>query len=121
MAGRVIANRKNVSITVHATANTTWQMSDFTGVGETNVTAVAIKQVWFGSPQSIANTYWTISRGANTVAILDSTGYMDYAGNGNMLNLDSTANVTVTLNGSTVGYIMLELQKLHQQYDYVNP
>lgn len=121
MPGRVLSNRKNVSITVHAIANTTWQLSDLFVAPETQPTAVGIKQVWFGSPQSIANTYWTISRGANTVAILDSTGYMDYAGNGNMLKLDPTANVTVTLNGSTVGYIMIELQKLNQQYDYVNP
>ena len=116
MAYRIQANRKNLSFTVHMTANS----GDIIVAGNNSVSNVAvgdevltgayITQVWFGSPSG-ANAYWTISRGANTVAVLDSTAYIDYAGCGNPITLDSTANVSATLTGSETGYLIIEMQK----------
>jgi hypothetical protein len=114
-----LINRKNYSTVVHAAANTTWQMSDFAVGTETVPTGVAITQVWFGSPSG-NSAYWTVKRGANTVAVLDSTSYLDFAGNGCSLNLYPSANVTVTLIGATDGFIMLEVQKLNQTSDYLS-
>lgn len=113
-----VTNRKNWSMVVHAVANTTWQLADFKVGSETTPTGVSIAQVWAGSPQG-AGAYWQIKRGANTVAVVDSTTHIDFAGTGCSLGLDSAANVTVELVGSTVGFIMVEVQKLRQQSEYV--
>lgn len=117
MAYRIQANRKYLSFTVHAVANT----GDIIVAGNSSVSNVAlsgevldgayITQVWAGCPSG-ANAFWTIKRGANTVAVLDSTGYYDYAGCGNPITLDQTANVSATLTGSAVGYLMFECQKI---------
>jgi hypothetical protein len=116
MAYRIQANRKNLSFTVHAVANT----GTITVAGNSSVSNVAISdevltgayitQVWAGSPSGNA-AYWTVSRGANTVLVLDSSGYYDYAGCGNPITLDSTATLSANLVGATDGYIMLELTK----------
>lgn len=116
MAYRIQANRKYLSFTIHAVANT----GAITVAGNNSVSNVAISdedltgayitQVWAGAPSG-ANAFWTIKRGANVVAVLDSTGYYDYAGCGNPITLDSTATLEANLTGSTTGYIVIELQK----------
>ena len=116
MAYRIQANRKYLSFTVHAIANT----GDIIVAGNNSVSNVAlsdeiltgayITQVWAGV-DSTAGAEWKITRNANTVAVFDSTGYYDFAGCGNPITLDSTANVAATLTGTTDGYIMIEMQK----------
>lgn len=111
---RIVANRKNLSTTLHFTANDTVTIAGNTttseiAMGDEVVTGGSITQVWFGSPGSTSG-YWTIKRGANTVAVLDSTGYIDFAGCGNSLGLDQSANLTVELTGG-VGYLVVEITK----------
>lgn len=125
MPYRIQANRKYLSFTVHATANT----GTITIAGNNSVSNVAISdevltgayitQIWAGS-----DGVWTISRGANTVAVLDSSGFYDFAGAGNPITLDSTATLSANLVGATTGgFIMIELQKEGPQMnigDYYN-
>jgi hypothetical protein len=112
---RISANRKNLSTTVLFTGtgsiviagNST--VSDI-ATGDEVITSATITQLWVGSPSG-NSSYWTIARGSNTVAVWDSSGYFDYAGNGNALTLDKSANLTVTLTGSGAGTLLIELQK----------
>lgn len=110
-----MANRKNLSTTVHFSSNGSLVIagnSSVSGIAIDNeeLTGAYITQVWYGSPSgSVA--YWEVKRGANTVLVLDSTSYTDFAGNGNAIKLDSTATLSANLVGSAAGYLILELQK----------
>jgi hypothetical protein len=110
---RMIANRRNLSATLHFTANATIIVSGNTSVshlaiGNEVLTGASITQVWHGSPAQ-----WSVTRGANTVGVFDSTSYVDFAGNGNAINLDSAATLVVSLDSSSAtGYLMIELQKI---------
>ena len=114
MAYRIQANRKNVSFTIHAVANT----GAITIAGNNSVSNVAvtdevltgayITQAWCGAGNG---AYWVVKRGANTVLVADSTGWYDYAGCGNPITLDSGATLSANLEGGTDGYLILELQK----------
>lgn len=112
----VLINRKGVSAVLHMTANESFTIagdsstSNIASPGET-LTGATITQVWFGS-SSGDSAYWTIKRGANTVAVLDSTGYIDFAGNGVALNKDTGATLVANLVNSTTGFLMVELQKI---------
>lgn len=108
---RIIANRKNLSTTVHFVANGTIKIAGNNSVSEIalpgeTITGATITQIWHGS-----NAHWVVKRGANTVAVVDSTAYVDFAGCGNSLNLDPTQDLSVELVGTSNGYIMIELQK----------
>jgi hypothetical protein len=113
----VVINRKYLSVTVHATANQTWTIAGNNSVSNVAMddevlSGASIKQIWAGS-SSGNGAYWTVTRGANVVAVLDSTVWIDYAGNGNMLGKDSAEDLSVTLTNAAddAGYIMIELQK----------
>tara|TARA_R110000823_G_scaffold200078_3_gene331101 strand:- start:2092 stop:2475 length:384 start_codon:yes stop_codon:yes gene_type:complete len=116
MAYRIQANRKNLSVSIHAIANT----GSIVVAGNNSVSNVAISdevitgayitQIWAGSPSGNA-AYWEIKRGSNTVMILDSTTYFDFAGCGNPITLDSSAPLSATLVNSVEGFIVIELQK----------
>jgi len=115
MPHRIIANRKNLSTTLHFTSNGTVVIAGNSSVSDIAVdneilTGAYITQVWYGSPSG-GVSFWEIKRGANTVAVLDSTSYTDFAGNGNALKLDTGATLVANLVGSTNGYLMIELQK----------
>lgn len=110
-----ILRNKLGRVVVHATANTTWVVAGNNSVSNLALSneelyGASIRQVWFGSPSGNA-AYWTVKRGANTVLVLDSTAWLDFAGVGQSLTIDPSANLTVELTGSTSGYIMLELSK----------
>lgn len=115
MAHRILANRKNLSTTIHFVSNGSLVIAGNSSVSDIAIdnevlTGASITQVWYGSPSgSVA--YWEIKRGANTVAVLDSTSYTDFAGNGNSLKLDSSGTLVANLVGSTAGYLIVELQK----------
>jgi hypothetical protein len=71
------------------------------------VTTASINQIFYGSA---SGSSWTISRGANVVAVLEGTGHADYAGAGTSLKLDGGATLTVALSAGT-GYLIVEMQK----------
>ncbi|NDB84125.1 MAG: hypothetical protein EB127_15615 [Alphaproteobacteria bacterium] len=110
---RLIANRKNLSATLHFTANATITIAGNSSVshiatGDEVISGAYITQVWHGSMAQ-----WIVKRGANTVGVFDSTAYNDFAGNGNSLVLDPSATLVVSLDPSvTSGYLMIELQKI---------
>lgn len=117
MAYRIQANRKNLSFTIHATANT----GAITIAGNNSVSNVAmsdevltgayITQIWASSPSG-AGAFWTVKRGSNTVIVADSTSYLDFAGCGNPITLDSAATLSANLTGATDGFIVIECQKM---------
>ena len=110
---RMVANRKNLSATLHFTNNATITVSGNSSVshialGDEVLTGAYICQVWHGSMGQ-----WTVMRGSNTVGVFDSTAYNDFAGNGNPIKLDSSGTLVVTLDSpATNGYLMIELQKI---------
>jgi hypothetical protein len=113
----IIDNKLNGSVTIHANSNTgniivqgNNTVSNVAIGGEV-VQAVAINQLWAGSPSGNA-AYWEIRRGANLVMVIDSTCYLDFTGNGKQIKLDQSANLTANLIGATAGFLVLDLQKL---------
>lgn len=116
MAYTILQNKKNLSVVIHADANTTLTIAGNSSVSniatsDEILTGAAIKQVWWGQ-QPGTDSCWIIKRGSNTVGVYDSTGWNDYAGNGVMINKDTGATLVLQLNGTANGYIMVELQKI---------
>lgn len=113
----IIKNASNGTVVIHATANATLTIAgnnsvSNVAVGEEIVTGAHIKQVWYGSNPANGG-YWTVSRGSNVVAVYDSTGWCDYAGNGFGLIKDKAGTLVLTLENVAdgEGYIMLEIKK----------
>jgi hypothetical protein len=110
MSYTVIQNKKNLSVTIHATGSNTITIAgnnstSNVATGDEILTGAAIKQVWWGS-QPGTNSCWIVKRGSN------STGWTDYAGNGGMIAKDAGATLAIELVGTSNGYIMIELQKI---------
>lgn len=109
----VIINKKGLSAVIHLTGNATINVAGNSSVsdiavGDEIVTGATITQVWYGTGNG---AYWEIKRGSNTVMFTDSTGYLDFAGNGITLNLDTTETLVANLNLSQTGFIVIELTK----------
>lgn len=112
-----VINRSGTSAIVHVTANDTVVIAGNTSVsniassGEV-LTGGSITQIWWGTASNTTSVgYWEVKRGSNTVLVLTETGSEDFAGSGAALTADAAANVVITLNGSTKGYLMFEVQK----------
>ena len=126
MAFTVQQNRKNTSAVIHITGSNTVTIAGNStvsdvAIGNEVLTGCTITQVFCGS-SSGNGAYWTIKRGANTVAVLDSTGYFDYAGAGMALSVDSGGTLEANLINGTDGYLLIEIQKQGTlPSDYVNP
>lgn len=125
MSFTVQQNRKNTSAVIHITASNTVvvagnsSVSDI-AIGNEILTGCSITQVFCGS-SSGNGAYWTVKRGANTVAVLDSTGYYDYAGAGMAITVDSGGTLVANLVNGTDGYLLIEVQKQGTlPSDYVN-
>jgi len=119
----VIINRKNTSAVLHFTANATVVIAGNSSVSNVaylneTVKGASITQATFGSPSG-SGAYWVVKRGANTVAVFDSTAQLDFAGYGIPITLFPAANLTVELVGSSNGFLMLEIQKLDSQLQYL--
>ena len=123
MAVNVISNKKNASLVLHvASANsgnivvvgnsTTSNIggtSTCVAVSDEVLTGAYITQVVWGCD---GTGYIEVKRGANLVAIYDSTGQHEYAGTGMPLNMYPAANVVINLIGSANCFIVMELQKI---------
>lgn len=125
MTYRVQQNRKNTSAVLLVTANSTITIAGNSttsnvAMGNEILTGASITQIFCGS-SSGNSVYWTIKRGSNTVAVLDSTGYFDYAGTGCTLTIDSGGTIAANLINGTDGYLLIEIQKIGTFItDYVN-
>jgi hypothetical protein len=110
----VLINKKGLSAVIHLTANATINIagdsttSDIAQVGEV-ITGATISQVWYGCANG---SWWEIKRGANTVLHVESTGYLDFAGNGVALNKDVGGTLVANLNSSQTGTLIIELTKV---------
>lgn len=117
MAFRIIKNRKNLSAHVLFTSNSTLTIAGNSSTsdiatGDEVITGCSITRAWCGS-SSGNGAFWEVKRGANTVAVLDSTAFMDYAGNGVTLDLDNTATLVANINGTVLNAtLILELKKI---------
>lgn len=114
MTVTITSNRKNTSATIHFNAS-----NNLIIVGNNSVSNVATSdEVLTGA--YITQAYWgcdgnghiQVLRGANLVAVYDSTGYKDYAGCGMPLSAFPTANLTVNFVGSANAYLLVEVQKM---------
>lgn len=113
MSYTILSNKKNLSATIHFNSN-----SSLVIAGNSSVSNVAISDETL-SGASISQIAWgcdpngsiQILRGANIVAIYDSTSYIDYAGNGMALDLHSSANLNVNFIGSANCSCVIEIQK----------
>lgn len=110
-----IANRLGSSAVLHFTSNSTIVVAGNTSVSnvaasnnEIVVGGSVITALW-GTAESAA--YWTIKRGANTVAVLSGTGSMDFSTFATPLNMDPTANVVVALNSALPGFLIIKIHK----------
>ena len=125
----IVINRENSSAVFHFTAN----VAGIVVAGNTSVsnvaieeeviTGVAITQAAYGSTPG---AYWHVQRGSNTAIVLDSTGFIDFAGIGMSINKDAAANISVTLvppdghHSSTYkGFLVLEVQKQNARLEYL--
>lgn len=118
LTASIMNNKRNGTVSLFFNAN----VANIVMTGNDSVSNVAlsnesivsapINQAWAGSPSGNA-AYWEVKRGANTVLVIDSTCYLDFAGNGGQLKRDeAAANLSVTLVGATAGFLILEFQKL---------
>lgn len=110
----VIINKKGLSAVIHLTANATINVSGNSTTsdictGDEVITGASITQIWYGCGNG---AYWEIKRGSNTVFYTDSTGYLDFAGNGVALNKDVAGTLVANLNSSQTGSIIIELTKI---------
>jgi hypothetical protein len=116
MAVNVISNRKNTSVVLHvASANS----GNLVVTGNSSVSNLAISdEILTGA--YITQVVWgcdgtghiQVLRGANLVAVYDSTGQHEYAGTGMPINMYPAANLSINLVGSSNSFIAIELQKI---------
>lgn len=122
MAVSIISNKKNTAATIHVSAanttivcsgNSTTTNVDSTttclAIGDETLGGVYITQAFWGIDPS---GYAIIKRGSSIVAVYDSTGYKDYAGNGLALTVGQSANLTVEFISTANAYVLLEVQKV---------
>jgi hypothetical protein len=123
MAVTITSNRKNTSFVLHvANANSgnivVSGNSITTNVGGTAacvaignevLTGAYITQAIWGCDQ---NSHIHVLRGANTVAVYDSSGQHEYAGCGMPITVNQSANLVINFVGGANNFIMLELQKV---------
>ena len=122
MPAVITSNKKNTSLVVHVASSNSGNIvvagnSSTTNVNGTSVCVALGDEVLEGA--YITQAIWgcdgtghiQILRGANLVAVYDSTGQQEYAGTGMPINVYPAANVVVNLVGSANSYIIFELQK----------
>ena len=113
MAYTIEQNKKNKSFVIHVTSNST-----ITVAGNNSVSNVAIDdEVLTGATISRAiwgtdgTAYISVLRGANNVAFFNTSGMIDFAGNGMAITKDKEANIVVNFTGSADAYLLLECKK----------
>ena len=123
MAVTITSNRKNTSFVLHvANANSgnivvsgnsittnVGGTATCVAIGNEVLTGAYITQAIWGCDQ---NSHIHVLRGANTVAVYDSSGQHEYAGCGMPITVNQSANLVVNFVGGANNFIMLELQKV---------
>jgi hypothetical protein len=114
MTYRILSNKKNKGATILFTANTTLVVAGAVGVsniaiGDEVLTGAQIDSVIHGCPDLV---YARVLRGANTAFVVNTTGFVDFSGNGSALNIDPGATLVVEFNGSEPGTLILNVKKI---------
>lgn len=110
-----IVNKSREEVELVATANSDLEnvrgrFNELVADGEF-IESVGIDKVWVNSPSFDAGM-WQIQRGSNTVAVYDTSCFIDYGGNGVLLDKDNEASLKVRLlNTSSTGSITIRLKK----------
>lgn len=117
MAYRILSNKENSTVVIHATESS----GSITIAGNNSVSNVAtgsevvegaaIRSASWGTSNG---AHWTVARGANTVLILGGEGNVNYAAQGTPIMLDTGATLVATLANGAAGdaFIVLELSKI---------
>lgn len=114
---RVMSNKRGTTATVLITATETFAPSVLAVGGET-IAGLHITQAWWGHADGAAGVF-TVARGANTVLVLPQEGSVELAGMGMSMQLDPTANISVTMAGTGAGTLILQLKKVSDKVDAV--
>lgn len=115
MAVTVISNKLNTSAVFHvASSNATLivagnNTTSNVAISNEVLTGAYITQIAWGCD---GNGHIQILRGSNLVSVYDSSGYVDYAGNGLALTTSQNANLTINFVGSSNSYCIFEVQKV---------
>lgn len=114
MAFRLNTNKKNGPATVIFTASDTLTVAGGVGTSDLAIddeilTGASISRAWTGCADGGS---WTIKRGSNTVFVISTTSFVDFAGNGTSIVLDSGADIVVEFDGTGEATLMLELKKI---------
>lgn len=116
MAVNIISNRKNTSVVLHVSSANSGNLvvagnSSVSNLAISNeiLTGAYITQVVWGCD---GTGHIQVLRGANLVAVYDSTGQHEYAGTGMPINMYPAANLVINLVGSANSFIAIELQKI---------
>ena len=114
MAFRLNTNKKNGPATVIFTTSDTLTVAGGVGTSDLAIddeilTGATISRAWTGCADGGS---WTIKRGANTVFVISTTSFVDFAGNGTSIVLDSDADIVVEFDGTGEATLMLELKKI---------
>lgn len=113
----VITNKKYGSTVIHLTANETFvvvgnnTVSNL-AIGDEIVAGATVRRVFHSMPaNSTGGGYWAIHRGANLFGVYTLSGEHDYSGEGMVSSIDKAANLVFTINGGTVGHLIVEVRK----------
>lgn len=118
----VLSNKKNRSVTLLVSNTSTIEL-----IGNTETSDVALSgEEVYGA--SLYKAQWGINkggsiqvaRGANLVAVYDSTNFHDYSG-GMVITNDSQASLNVTFINVESGFLLLELRKYTDIIPIPNP
>lgn len=115
MTYSIMSNKKNTSLVLHATSsNVNIQIAGNSSqsnvaLATENLQGAYITQAVWGCD---GTGYINIKRGANLVAVYDSTGQHEYAGCGMAITKDPGANLVIEFVSSANSFIVLELQKI---------
>jgi len=96
------------TIITHDVANATYTIVGNNGTSDVgsagfNVETLILTRAWYGCGNA---AFWTVKRGANTVAVFSGSGEQDF--DAAAIDVDSTGTLVLTLNGGTNGFIVLE-------------
>ena len=111
MVERIMANRKNSSVTLHAVSNVSITIAGNNSVsnvatGDEVLTGANVRRIWWSTDGLI-----TIKRGSNVVGQYTQSGYHDYSGHQGAINLDPGA--TFVANMAANSFLVVELGKIH--------
>ena len=114
MTVSIISNKKLSSAVLHFNASNTLVVvgnssQSNVAIADEVLTGAYITQAFWGCD---GNGHIQVLRGANVVAIYDSTGYKDYAGSGMPINAFTAGTLVVNFTGSANAYLMIEVQKM---------